>query len=410
MSGDRRQHPMSAGRPAPGSRAEDVIEDDTALAELVAELKGAARYALDTEFHRERTYFPHLAFVQIAWPGGLALVDPLAVDVSPLAEVLAGPGLAVIHAADQDLEVLERACGRLPAQLFDTQLAAGFIGFTSPSLATLVERLLGRHLEKGDQLTDWTRRPLTPAQRRYAASDVAHLLELHDRIAAELEEMGRTAWALEECALMLARARTPTVPEEAWWKLKHARQLRGAERGVAQSVAAWRERRAQALDLPVRYVLSDLALLSITHRPPRTRGELEQVRSLDVRQLGGNVASELLEAVAAGRALSGGALRLPPSTPPGQAVRPAVTLASAWVSERAQELRMDPAILATRADVVAFLQVPPEGRLATTWRAGLIGEPLRRLAAGELAIAFGADGSLSLEERSFRPVRIEPAG
>ncbi|HTW99251.1 MAG TPA: HRDC domain-containing protein [Acidimicrobiales bacterium] len=395
-------------RRAPAAR--QVISDPTALADLVAELVRADRYGLDTEFHRERSYFPHLALVQVAWPGGIALVDPLAVDVAPLAEVLAGPGLAVLHAADQDLEVLDRACGRVPSRLFDTQLAAGFIGFSSPSLSSLVERLLGQRLEKGDQLTDWTRRPLTPAQLRYAASDVAHLLELHDRIAAELDSTGRSAWAAEECALMLARARSAVLPEEAWWRLKHARQLRGPERGIAQCVAAWRERRAQALDLPVRFILSDLALLSITHRPPRTRSELEQVRSLDIRQLGGAAASELLEAVAAGRSLGSRLLRLPPSQGTSAPVRPAVTLAASWLAERAQALRIDPAILATRADLVAYLQERPEGRLVNTWRHGLIGEPLARLAAGELALAFGADGSLVLEERTYRRVELDASG
>jgi ribonuclease D len=396
----------AARAPADGQ----LIDEPVALARLVDELAGAERYGLDTEFHRERSYFPHLALLQIAWPGGIALIDPLAVDVAPLAEVLAGPGLAVLHAADQDLEVLERACGRVPCRLFDTQLAAGFIGFSSPSLSSLVERLLGRRLEKGDQLTDWTRRPLTSAQTRYAASDVAHLLELHDRIGAELDSTGRQSWAAEECALMLARARSAVVPEEAWWRLKHARQLRGPERGIAQCVAGWRERRAQALDLPVRFILSDLALLSITHRPPRTRSELEQVRSLDVRQLGGGAASELLESVAEGRNLSSKLLRLPPNHGPSAPVRPAVTLAAAWLAERAQELRIDPAILATRADLVAYLQERPEGRLVNTWRHGLIGAPLARLATGELALAFGSDGTLVLEERSRRPVAFDAAG
>ncbi len=385
-----------------------IVDDAGRLAEVIGDLATVDRYALDTEFHRERSYWPRLALLQLAWAGQTVLIDPLAVDPAPLAEIFAGPGLAVLHAADQDLEVLDRACGRVPARLFDTQLAAGFMGFSSPSLASIVERLLGRRLEKGDQLTDWTRRPLSSAQLRYAASDVAYLLELHDLISLELARLGRAAWAEEECSLLLRRSRGAAVPEEAWWRLKHARQLRGVERGVAQSVAAWRERRAQALDLPVRFVLSDLALLSIIHRPPRTRAELEQVRSLDARQLGGSAPSELLEAVAAGRSLPPKALRLPPSQGAGSAARPAVTLAAAWLAERAQALRIDPAILATRADLALYLQERPEGRLVDSWRRPLIGEPLGRLARGELALAFGEDGSLVLEERSRQPVLLEP--
>ena len=143
------------------------IADAASFAELVDELASCDAYALDTEFHRERTYFPHLALLQLAWEGGIALVDPLAIDIAPFAKVLDGPGLAVLHAAEQDLEVLERACGTVPSELFDTQVAAGFLGQVSPSLVKLVERVLGVRLLKGDQLTDWTRsRPARLCRRR----------------------------------------------------------------------------------------------------------------------------------------------------------------------------------------------------------------------------------------------------
>ena len=124
------------------------VDDDAAFDELVGELVSSAEYGIDTEFHRERTYFAQLALLQIAWPGGLALVDPLAVDIAPLERVLTGPGLAIVHAADQDLEVLDRACGAVPSRMFDTQLAAGFLGQVSPSLVNLVERLLGVRLRR----------------------------------------------------------------------------------------------------------------------------------------------------------------------------------------------------------------------------------------------------------------------
>src|SRR2546429_1960676 len=207
---------------------------------LVRELVGADLYAIDTEFHRERTYLPRVALVQVAWAGGVALIDALAVDLAPLAQVLAGPGEAVAHAAEQDLEVLLHACGGVPSRLFDTQVAAGFLGLSSPSLATLVERFVGVRLPKGDRLTDWTRRPLTPAQLAYAAADVAHLLEARQTIRRALEGRGRLTWAEDECRLLLTRVRQPQDPTTAWWRMKDARSLRGQTRGVAQSVAAWR--------------------------------------------------------------------------------------------------------------------------------------------------------------------------
>jgi ribonuclease D len=377
------------------------VDTDQGLAELVAELAEEPRYAIDTEFHRERTYFAHLALVQVAWSSGIAVIDPLAIDLAPFAGVLKGQGLAILHAADQDLEVLERSCGCVPREIFDTQIAAGFIGFSSPSLSSLVERLLGVRLEKGDQLTDWTRRPLSASQLTYAESDVAHLLELHDVIVAELEKRGRRTWAEEECAIALERARSVPVPEHAWWKLRQARQLRPSERAVAQQVAAWRERRAQEIDQPVRHVVSDLALVAIAHRPPKTLHDLETVRNMDARHLQKGVAEELLAAVQEGLRLPKDAIELPPAGPTENVGKPAVSLALSWISERARALDIDPAILATRADLIAFLKDPPEGRLVHTWRETLLGEPIRRLFAGDASLALTGDG-IVLEERSGR--------
>ena len=393
-----------AGEPLLEAR---LVQDAAALEELVEQLSQADVYAVDTEFHRERTYFARLALVQFAWDGNIALVDPQAVDVSPLRRVFESAGLAVLHAADQDLEILDRVCGAAPRRMFDTQVSSGFIGFSTPSLVHLIERLLGLRLQKGDQLADWTRRPLPPAQLQYAAGDVAYLVELRDMIAERLARLGREQWAAEECALVLARDRSPGPPEEAWWRIRHARQLRGTSRGVAQCVTAWRERRGRERDVPVRFVLPDLALIAISQRPPRTRAELEMVRSVDGRHLGAGAAEELLEAVEQGLRLSADELRLPPIDHVEHVVRPAVAIAAAWVVQRAAELGIDPAILGSRSDVVAFLQNRPDGRLSSGWRHDLVGEPLRRLAAGEAAIAFDGRGDLVLEQRSGQALVVE---
>jgi ribonuclease D len=376
------------------------VEDGAELDRLVEDLDGADLYAIDTEFHRERTYFPHVALVQVAWAGGVALVDAMAVELTPLARVVEGPGGAVAHAADQDLEVLRHACGAVPTSLFDTQLAAGFLGLSSPSLGSLVERFVGVRLPKGDRLTDWTRRPLTAGQRAYAAADVSHLLGARLAIRAELEERGRLAWAEEECRLLLSRVRQPQDPATAWWRMKDARSLRGPARGVAQSVAAWRERRAATLDVPPRFVLPDLALGSIAHKPPGTAQELAAVRGLDPRHLKPSVVSDLLEAVAAGSDLPPAELRLPPAEEADRRQRPAVALAAAWVSQLGADLEIDAALLATRADLQALLRGDPDARLSRGWRAELVGEPVRRLAAGEASLAFDGRGGLVLEARS----------
>jgi ribonuclease D len=300
----------------------------------------------------------------------------------------------VAHAADQDLSILERACGCAPSKLFDTQVAAGFIGMGTPSLAATVEKLLGTRLTKGDRLTDWTRRPLRPEQRVYAAADVEYLLALHDELVQRLETMGRLEWATDECEERRQRIRQRPDPETAWWRIKGARQLRGSGRGVAQKVGAWREQTAEALDVPSRYVLSDLALAGVVQRPPRSRDDLTGIRGIDGR-LRDNTAQQLLAAIKAGLELPASELRLPESDRIDRSLAPAVTVLGAWLAQRASELELDPALLATRAELTQMLQDRPS-RLATGWRADLVGEPLRRLLRGEAALVL-RDGGRRIE-------------
>jgi ribonuclease D len=381
------------------------VDDDATLADVVAAMAEADRYAVDTEFHRERTYFPRVALVQLAWADRIVLVDPLAVSLQPLAKVLDGPGVAVMHAAGQDLEVLELACGTIPTALFDTQLAAGFDGYATPSLSALAERVVGCRLPKGDRLTDWLRRPLDSEQLRYAATDVAHLFTIQDHLTADLEEDGRLSWALDECEQLRTRSRSLRDPEEAWLRIKEARHLRGPAAGVARAVAAWRERRAAEIDQPVRFILPDLGVVGIAQRMPTTREDLRSIRGLDERHVRGQLGDELLDAVAEGR-------QHPAERPRSEAVvelerqlRPAVGLVSAWVSQLARDLRIDTSLLATRADIEALLGGIEGCRLSVGWRADLVGEPIRRLVKGDAALAFDGNGGLLLEERSHNRIR-----
>jgi ribonuclease D len=380
-----------------------VITTQSGLDAVIAELADQPRYAVDTEFHRERTYYPKVALVQIAWPGGLALIDPLAVSLQPLAKVLEGDGLAVMHAATQDLEVLDLACGTLPTRLFDTQLAAGFLGLSTPSLASLADRELRIRLPKGDRLTDWLARPLRPQQLDYAAADVAHLLELHDRITAQLDELGRLDWALDECEELRARGRPQRDPDDAWRRIKEVRQLRGPARAIGRRIAAWREARAMQLDLPVRFVLADLAIVSIAQRAPTTLDDLKSLRGLDLRQLGAGQAEVLLRVVRE-------AIDDPPVDEAAPAVaevprelRPAVSLVSAWVGQLANDADIDVSLLGTRADIDALLRGDDTSRLATGWRADLVGSTVKQLVRGEVALAFDAGKGLVVEERPGRP-------
>jgi ribonuclease D len=228
------------------------------LESVIDELLDEPSYALDTEFHRERTYFPKLALLQLAWPGGLVLVDPLAVDVSSMRRLFDSEVLAVLHAAQQDLDVLTHAVGAVPRRLYDTQVAAGFVGYGTPSLVALLQGELRVSPVKGDRLTDWLRRPLTADQREYAASDVAYLLDVRDRLTAKLAGLGRTEWAVEACDELLARPVSGAAPWDAWQRLKDVRTLlpRGAarqgDRHPSASGAA-RSRRARHLATPAAH-------------------------------------------------------------------------------------------------------------------------------------------------------------
>jgi len=375
------------------------IADLDALERLVDRVAKAPAFAIDTEFHREKTYFPHLALVQIASPEEVAVVDPLAVDPAPLRRLLEGESLAVLHAAEQDLEVLRLACGAEPRRMFDTQVAAAFLGMGFASLARLVEKVVGRSLPKGDRLTDWTRRPLDEGQVAYAASDVEHLLAIESALRERAAEAGVLDWVEEECERLRCKPSGPGEPETAWWRIKGSRSLRGKTRGVAQEVAAWRERVAQARDIPPRFVLSDLALAGIVHRPPATVEQLREVRGIDGRAVRDGTAAAIVAAAQAGAALAPDRLRLPPageSVDEGRGSRTALALA--LVAQIADERGIEPTLLATRTDVQLLASGRASGRLASGWRGELVGSALRRLLDGELAITGSKDGGARLVE------------
>ncbi len=379
---------------APGEIDYQWVGTQEHFDDVLAELLVVERYALDTEFHRERTYFPKLALLQVAWaPDGrdgiqeLALIDPLAVDISGLKQLFDSDVLCVIHAAQQDLDALTHAVGAVPRAMFDTQLAAGFIGYGTPSLVALLQGEINITPAKGDRLTDWLHRPLTESQCQYAAIDVEYLLEVHDLLTAKLAAAGRTEWADDACEELRTRPVSGANPDDAWLRLKDSRSLRPGARAVAQSLAAWRERRAMRVDIPVRQVLPDLAILGLSQRGPSTLKELAQARGIDDRHTRGGIADEILQAVQAGKNNE------PPAAPKSpddldRNLRPAVTLVSAWLSQLAHDEKIDTALLGTRADIVAFLRGDDDAQLAHGWRAAMLGDGIRDLVDGKAGLTF----------------------
>ena len=373
----------------------DWISSDQDLTEVLAEIQQEERYALDTEFHREKTYFPQLALIQLKWGKQIALVDPLAVTLSLFADLFKSQTLCVVHAAQQDLEVLNYACGSAPNKIFDTQVAAGFIGMSSPSLSTLVQNELKVTLTKGDRLTDWLRRPLTANQCSYAATDVEYLMSLHDILLKKLGALGRADWVDNACEELRLKPAGPSSPEDAWLKIKEVRTLKGSARGVAQALGQWRELRAMNANIPPRRVLSDMALLGIAQAQPQNSDELFRARGVEQRQLGAEMTREVLAAVAQGVILD---VKFPVSDQEDvdKDLRPAVGLITAWVGELARIHQIDATLLGTRLDILQFLRRVPNARLSQGWRSEIVGKDIDGILAGNMGISFDGKGGLRL--------------
>lgn len=354
---------------------------------------------LDTEFVRTNTFYHRLGLVQVADADRVWLADPLAAgDLAPLAEVLAAPGLKVVHSASEDIEVFYRALGVLPAPLFDTQIAAALAGIgSSLSYQKLVLEVLGLEISKDETRTDWMARPLSPAQLAYAAADVAHLVPLYERLAARLAEMGRLSWALEESAQQLDSSRFDEDPARAYLKIKGAGRLDRRQLGALRLLAAWREAEARRRDLPRNFVAKEDLLLALATRLPATAAEIERLPGGDRRQAERNGAAWLqLIAQAQGQAEG----ELPPrivASRPSAALRALEERLRETVRRRAEELGIAPEVLASRRVWGPLLRSAAEGgarlpRELEGWRREVIGDRLLAEASTSLQGGQGAQG------------------
>jgi ribonuclease D len=372
-----------------------LVTNTATLEQVVRDFSAAEAYSLDTEFHAEGRYYPRPALIQLAIPGQVAVIDATTVDPRRLEGLFAGPGVAVTHAGGPDIEIIDRVCGARPSRLFDTQIAAGFLGYSTAALATLVTAFLDRRLDKGQQMSDWFRRPLTQDQIAYAEADVAHLLELRATLTGRLAELGRLAWAIEECE-RLTRPRSPD-DDTAWWRLKGSGRLSVLARGRAQELAAWRERAARTADRPPSSIVPDDVVVALAERPPRSPADIPGSRRFDPRRLPDATVKDIIGAAARGAELAPDAIRQPPDRLPAH-FEGLAALIGAWVAQQARDLSIDPALLATRRDVEAFLQSEPGARLRDGWRAELVGAGVERITDGRAAVAFDGHGRLVLVE------------
>ena len=374
------------------------IDDQRGLATVCATLSQAPWFAIDTEFLREKTYYPKLCLVQVATPDMVACIDPLVLDdITPLLDVIFDQQITkVMHAARQDMEIFYHLRGTVPAPVFDTQIAALLLGLPDQvGYGGLVQELLGVKLHKLHSRTDWSQRPLDGEQLHYAADDVIYLAQAYQLMQEKLGESDRLDWLAGDFQALSDPALYAAHPETAWLRVKGANKLSGAALAALQALAAWREDKAQTLDRPRGWVLRDDVLLDIARHRPDSAAGLGKIRGLNehtVRKHG----DELL-------ALVGQAADTKPAPFPARKLRQrltpaqdaAVDVMQAVVRLVGEENRINPAVLANRNQLEQLLLGNTDVPILQGWRKQLAGERLRGFLEGRLNVRM-SDGALSI--------------
>ncbi len=377
------------------SATTEMIADAPALRALCDELGTETWFALDTEFVREDTYWARLCLIQVATDRRVACIDPLALDdLAPLLGVLHDQNVTkVLHSAGQDLEIFHHLDGRVPAPVFDTQLAAPLLGFGEQTgFARLVETLVGVELDKSQTRTDWLERPLPAAAVEYAANDVRYLVPLYHAMHTELAGRGRLDWVAAEMAALSRPQRYERDTGEAWRRLKGVDRLPPGGRAVAQAIAAWREETARARDIPRGRILRDDVIVDLAKTRPKTRRQLERIRGLRGGALERH-GERLLALVAAAREAAPpappGTEREPPLDAAGEALVDALT---AIVRLRAAREDLNPQTLAGRKELARLARGTPIEEVLSGWRAAVIGTDLTEYLEGRSSLIAGSDG------------------
>jgi ribonuclease D len=371
-----------------------LITDSAALAEFCARQRGVDYIAVDTEFMRERTYWPILCVVQVAGPGEAAAIDALApgIDLAPLLGLMNDPAtLKLFHAARQDLEIFYHLSGAVPQPLFDTQIAAMVCGFgDSASYETLVHKLAGASLDKASRFTDWSHRPLTDRQIDYALGDVIHLRTVYERMQQRLAKNGRANWFAEEMAALIDPSLYRAEPAEAWRRFRLRGKADSRFLAVLRTLAAWRETAAQQRDLPRGRVLRDEALIEIASHAPKGVEALARTRGLGKGFAEGKLGKEILDAVAQGLAD-----RDPPpaiaqkaQNPPG--LGPLIELLRVLLKQRCEDHEVAQKLVASADDLEAIAADDGASVPALSgWRREVFGGDALALKHGKLALTAG---------------------
>lgn len=372
-----------------------LIATTGALDALCRRLAAEAFVTVDTEFMRERTYFPELCVVQLAGDHEVGIIDAQAegLDLAPLGSLLADPAvLKVFHAARQDIEIFVLRFGAVPTPLFDTQIAAMVAGFGDQvGYEALVAGLTGGSIDKAHRFSDWSARPLSAAQIAYAAADVTHLRDVYRRLRARLEEDGRIDWVAEEMAELTDPALYRADPDAAWERLK-PRSSNRRYLARLQALAAWREREAQRVNIPRQRLVKDEALLEIAATMPADAAALARIRSISRGLAEGRTGDSLLEAIRAARAIPDSALPPAPAPRDAQRASPAlIALLKVLLAAKCEYHHVAPRLVASSDDLDRLAtEEAPEIPALHGWRREVFGEDALALKRGR--IALGAAG------------------
>lgn len=377
----------------------------TTTAELAAAVKRFARFdvvTVDTEFMRETTYWPKLCVIQMASPEEAVIVDAMSpeLELDPFFKLMGNERIIkVFHAARQDIEIVWHRGGLIPHPVFDTQVAAMVCGFgDSVSYDQLVNRLTGARLDKSSRFTDWSRRPLSDRQVEYALADVTHLRDVYQALSARLAEQDRTEWVREEMEVLTSRETYQLEPEEAWKRLK-LRVRKPVELAIMQEVAAWREREAQARDVPRGRVIKDDAIYEVAQQQPTTTTALGHLRTMPKGFERSRAADEILASVRRALALPRDQLpRLPKHRPMTNGNGAAVDLLKVLLKMTSENYGVAAKVIATVDDLEAIASDDKADVPALHgWRRELFGETALRLKRGDLALAVKSNQVVAVE-------------
>ena len=369
-----------------------IITDTKELAAFCARIAKSRFITVDTEFMRERTYWPKLCVVQLGGAEEAAAVDALApgIDLTPVFDLMADlQVLKVFHAGRQDLEIFYHLTGRLPDPIFDTQIAAMVCGFgDAAGYETLVSRLTRAHLDKAARFTDWSVRPLTERQVTYALADVTHLRKVYEKLQKKLSQNGRLEWLAEEVGTLTSLETYAPDPFEAFRRIK-TRTAKPRYLAILREIAAWREREALRLDLPRNHVLRDESLVEIAHHTPATPAELTRTRGVGRRLAEGPAGAALLEAMARGRAVPDGECPQPvdrPTLPGG--IGPVTDLLKVLLKMKSEESEVAPRLVASSDDLELIAAFGEKADVPTLhgWRRQVFGDDALKLRRGEIAM------------------------